>query len=118
LLPSAPQAKGPPAQTDRVGPGSACAARRSRGRWHRIPSVNVGGRVGMYVGADVDRDVGGLVSPVLDGVGVVGDAVGAAQTRSNTERGCVGLARTCRQLREYQKGNGALQGTVEYCRVL
>ncbi len=67
--------------------------------------MNVGDTVGMYVGADVDGAVGGFVSPVLDGVGVVGDAVGAAQTRSNTERGCVGLARTCRQLLEYQKGN-------------
>ena len=44
--------------------------------------MNVGDRVGMYVGANVDRNFGGFVSPMLDGVGVVGDAVGAAQTRS------------------------------------
>ena len=68
--------------------------------------MNVGDRVGMYVGANVDRDVGGFVSPMLDGVGVVGDAVGAAQTRSRGEAAS-GLARTWRQLREYQKGNGA-----------
>jgi hypothetical protein len=68
--------------------------------------VNVGDTVGMYVGADVDRDVGGFVSPVLDGVGVVGDAVGAAHTRSRGEAAS-GLVRTCRQLREYHKGNGA-----------
>jgi hypothetical protein len=55
--------------------------------------VNVGDRVGMYVGANVDRDVGGFVSPMLDGVGVVGDAVGAAQTRSRGEAASAWRAR-------------------------
>ncbi len=40
--------------------------------------MNVGDRVGMYVGANVDMDVGGFVSFAMDGVGVVGDAVRAA----------------------------------------